>query len=158
MRLTTRGRYAVTAMLDLTLHAQDKPISLAGISERQSISLSYLEQLFSGLRQAGLVSSVRGPGGGYLLGRSSDGIFVAEIIDAVNESLDTTSCQGKGDCQGGEICLTHTLWSDLSKEIHGFLNGISLADLVAKRNVQHIARRQIEQLLVIDDNMQAGAC
>ena len=158
MRLTTRGRYAVTAMLDLTLHAQDKPISLAGISERQSISLSYLEQLFSGLRQAGLVPSVRGPGGGYLLGRSSDGIFVAEIIDAVNESLDTTSCQGKGDCQGGEICLTHTLWSDLSKEIHGFLNGISLADLVAKRNVQHIAQRQIEQLLVIDDNMQAGAC
>ena len=158
MRLTTRGRYAVTAMLDLTLHAQDKPISLAGISERQSISLSYLEQLFSGLRQAGLVSSVRGPGGGYLLGRSSDGIFVAEIIGAVNESLDTTSCQGKGDCQGGEICLTHTLWSDLSKEIHGFLNGISLADLVAKRNVQHIAQRQIEQLLVIDDNMQAGAC
>ena len=158
MRLTTRGRYAVTAMLDLTLHAQDKPISLAGISERQSISLSYLEQLFSGLRQAGLVSSVRGPGGGYLLGRSSDGIFVAEIIDAVNESLDTTSCQGKGDCQGGEICLTHTLWSDLSKEIHVFLNGISLADLVAKRNVQHIAQRQIEQLLVIDDNMQAGAC
>ena len=158
MRLTTRGRYAVTAMLDLTLHAQDKPISLAGISERQSISLSYLEQLFSGLRQAGLVSSVRGPGGGYLLGRRSDGIFVAEIIDAVNESLDTTSCQGKGDCQGGEICLTHTLWSDLSKEIHGFLNGISLADLVAKQNVQHIAQRQIEQLLVIDDNMQAGAC
>lgn len=158
MRLTTRGRYAVTAMLDVTLHAQDKPISLAGISERQSISLSYLEQLFSGLRQAGLVSSVRGPGGGYLLGRSSDLIFVAEIIDAVNESLDTTSCQGKGDCQGGEICLTHTLWSDLSKEIHGFLNGISLADLVAKRNVQHIAQRQIEQLLVIDDNMQAGAC
>ncbi len=158
MRLTTRGRYAVTAMLDVTLHAQDKPISLAGISERQSISLSYLEQLFSGLRQAGLVSSVRGPGGGYLLGRRSDGIFVAEIIDAVNESLDTTSCQGKGDCQGGEICLTHTLWSDLSKEIHGFLNGISLADLVAKRNVQHIAQRQIEQLLVIDDNMQAGAC
>ncbi|MDA9091059.1 Fe-S cluster assembly transcription factor [Porticoccaceae bacterium] len=158
MRLTTRGRYAVTAMLDVTLHAQDKPISLAGISERQSISLSYLEQLFSGLRQAGLVSSVRGPGGGYLLGRSSDLIFVAEIIDAVNESLDTTSCQGKGDCQGGEICLTHTLWSDLSKEIHGFLNGISLADLVAKQNVQHIAQRQIEQLLVIDDNMQAGAC
>ena len=158
MRLTTRGRYAVTAMLDVTLHAQDKPISLAGISERQSISLSYLEQLFSGLRQAGLVSSVRGPGGGYLLGRRSDGIFVAEIIDAVNESLDTTSCQGKGDCQGGEICLTHTLWSDLSKEIHGFLNGISLADLVAKQNVQHIAQRQIEQLLVIDDNMQAGAC
>lgn len=158
MRLTTRGRYAVTAMLDLTLHAHDKPISLADISERQSISLSYLEQLFSRLRQSGLVSSVRGPGGGYHLGRASNGIFVAQIIDAVNESIDTTNCQGKGDCQGGEICLTHTLWSDLSKEIHGFLNGISLADLVAKRNVQHIAQRQVEQLLVIDDNMQAGAC
>ena len=158
MRLTTRGRYAVTAMLDLTLHAEDKPISLADISERQSISLSYLEQLFSRLRQSGLVSSVRGPGGGYHLGRASTGIFVAQIIDAVNESIDTTNCQGKGDCQGGEICLTHSLWSDLSKEIHGCLSNISLADLVAKRNVQHIAQRQVEQLLVIDDNMQAGAC
>ena len=158
MRLTTRGRYAVTAMLDLTLHAQDKPISLADISERQSISLSYLEQLFSRLRQSGLVSSVRGPGGGYHLGRPSEGIHVAQIIDAVNESIDATNCQGKGDCQGGEICLTHTLWSDLSNEIHRFLNDISLADLVAKRNVQHIARRQVEQLLVIDDNLQAGAC
>ena len=158
MRLTTRGRYAVTAMLDLTLHAEDKPISLADISERQSISLSYLEQLFSRLRQSGLVSSVRGPGGGYHLGRASSGIFVAQIIDAVNESIDTTNCQGKGDCQGGEICLTHSLWSDLSKEIHWFLSNISLADLVAKRNVQHIAQRQVEQLLVIDDNMQAGAC
>ncbi len=158
MRLTTRGRYAVTAMLDLTLHAQDKPISLADISERQSISLSYLEQLFSRLRQSGLVSSVRGPGGGYHLGRPSKGIYVAQIIDAVNESIDATNCQGKGDCQGGEICLTHTLWSDLSNEIHRFLNDISLADLVAKRNVQHIARRQVEQLLVIDDNLQAGAC
>ena len=158
MRLTTRGRYAVTAMLDLTLHAEDKPISLADISERQSISLSYLEQLFSRLRQSGLVSSVRGPGGGYHLGRASTGIFVAQIIDAVNESIDTTNCQGKGDCQGGEICLTHSLWSDLSKVIHGFLSNISLAALVAKRNVQHIAQRQVEQLLVIDDNMQAGAC
>jgi Rrf2 family iron-sulfur cluster assembly transcriptional regulator len=104
------------------------------------------------------VSSVRGPGGGYHLGRASDGIYVAQIIDAVNESIDTTNCQGKGDCQGGEICLTHTLWSDLSKEIHGFLSGISLADLVAKRNVQSIAQRQVDQLLVLDDNLQAGAC
>ena len=157
MRLTTRGRYAVTAMLDLTLHAQDKPISLADISERQSISLSYLEQLFSRLRQSGLVSSVRGPGGGYHLGRTSDGIFVAQIIDAVNESIDTTNCQGKGDCQGGEICLTHTLWSISAKRSTDF-KCISLADLVAKRNVQHIAQRQVEQLLVIDDNMQASAC
>ena len=158
MRLTTRGRYAVTAMLDLTLHAQDKPISLADISERQSISLSYLEQLFSRLRQSGLVSSVRGPGGGYHLGRASDGIFVAQIIDAVNESIDTTNCQGKGDCQGGEICLTQHCGQISAKRSTDSLNGISLADLVAKRNVQHIAQRQVEQLLVIDDNMQAGAC
>ena len=158
MRLTTRGRYAVTAMLDLTLHAQNKPISLADISERQSISLSYLEQLFSRLRQSGLVSSVRGPGGGYHLGRSSDLIFVAQIIDAVNESIDTTSCQGKGGCQGGEICLTHNLWQDLSTQIYNFLSGISLADLVAKRDIQQIAQRQVDQLLILDDNLRAGAC
>jgi Rrf2 family iron-sulfur cluster assembly transcriptional regulator len=158
MRLTTRGRYAVTAMLDLTLQAENSPVSLADISHRQSISLSYLEQLFSRLRQAGLVASVRGPGGGYYLGRARDSIFVAQIIDAVDESIDTTNCQGKGDCQGGEICLTHSLWHDLSQQIHNFLNGISLADLVAKREVQSIAQRQIEQLLVLDDNLQAKAC
>ena len=99
MRLTTRGRYAVTAMLDLTLHTKGGPVSLADISDRQSISLSYLEQLFSRLRQNDLVSSVRGPGGGYYLARSSDSIYVAQIIDAVNESIDTTNCQGKGNCQ-----------------------------------------------------------
>ena len=158
MRLTTKGRYAVTAMLDLTLHAKDRPISLAGISDRQSISLSYLEQLFSRLRQSGLVISVRGPGGGYKLAKKSHEIFVAQVIDAVNESIDTTSCQGKGDCQGGEICLTHNLWHDLSERIHEFLNGISLADLVAKRDTQKIAQRQIDQLLVLDDNLQAAAC
>jgi len=158
MRLTARGRYAVTAMLDLTLHAKDRPVSLADISERQSISLSYLEQLFSRLRRAELVSSVRGPGGGYRLARDTDGIFVAQIIDAVNESIDTTNCKGKGDCQGGKICLTHTLWHDLSTEIHGFLNGISLCDLVAKRDIQNIAQRQDDQLLILDDNLQASAC
>ena len=158
MKLTSKGRYAVTAMLDLTLHAQNKPISLADISERQSISLSYLEQLFSRLRQSGLVSSVRGPGGGYHLGRSSDCIFVAQIIDAVNESIDSTNCQGKGGCQGGEICLTHNLWQDLSTQIYNFLSGISLADLVAKRDIQQIAQRQVDQLLILDDNLRAGAC
>ena len=158
MRLTTRGRYAVTAMLDLTLHAEDKPISLADISERQSISLSYLEQLFSRLRQSGLVSSVRGPGGGYHLGRASSGIFVAQIIDAVNESIDTTNCQGKGDCQGGEICLTHALWDELSGEIHRFLNGISLAQLMARRDIKNIAQRQVEQLLILSDSPRADAC
>jgi len=158
MRLTTKGRYAVTAMIDLTLHAQDKPISLAEISGRQSISLSYLEQLFSKLRQSGLVASVRGPGGGYHLAIPNDQIFVAQIINAVNESIDTTSCRGKGDCQGGEICLTHSLWQDLSVQIHEFLHGIPLADLVAKRDTQKIAQRQIDQLLVLDDNLQAQAC
>ena len=102
MRLTTKGRYAVTAMLDLTIHADDKPVSLSEISERQSISLSYLEQLFSKLRQSGLVSSVRGPGGGYRLGRSSEAIFIAQIIEAVNESVDTTSCQVKATVRGAK--------------------------------------------------------
>jgi Rrf2 family iron-sulfur cluster assembly transcriptional regulator len=158
MRLTTKGRYAVTAMLDLTLHADNKPVSLSEISERQSISLSYLEQLFSRLRQSELVSSVRGPGGGYRLGRSSEDIYIAQIIEAVNESVDTTNCQGKGDCQGGEICLTHALWDELTAEIHNFLNGISLAHLMARRDVKNIAQRQVDQLLILSESPQAGAC
>ena len=158
MRLTTKGRYAVTAMLDLTIHADDKPVSLSEISERQSISLSYLEQLFSKLRQSELVSSVRGPGGGYRLGRSSEDIYIAQIIEAVNESVDTTNCQGKGDCQGGEICLTHALWDELTAEIHNFLNGISLAHLMARRDVKSIAQRQVDQLLILSESPQAGAC
>ena len=158
MRLTTKGRYAVTAMLDLTIHCDDKPVSLSEISQRQSISLSYLEQLFSKLRQSELVNSVRGPGGGYRLGRSSETIFIAEIIDAVNESVDTTNCQGKGDCQGGEICLTHALWDELSGEIHRFLNGISLAQLMARRDIKNIAQRQVEQLLILSDSPRADAC
>ncbi|MFQ3226845.1 MAG: Rrf2 family iron-sulfur cluster assembly transcriptional regulator [Porticoccaceae bacterium] len=159
MRLTTRGRYAVTAMLDLALHSQSRPVSLAEISERQTISLSYLEQLFSRLRKAGLVDSVRGPGGGYLLVGQADLVCVADIIKAVNESIDSTNCGGKGDCQGGSICLTHNLWDDLSRQINDFLSGISLADLVAKRDVQNIAHRQVDQLLTLEDNnMRANAC
>ena len=142
MRLTTKGRYAVTAMLDLALHKNQGPISLADISQRQAISLSYLEQLFAKLRKSALVSSVRGPGGGYELERSAASIYIAEIIDAVNESVDTTKCQGAGDCQGGETCLTHHLWEDLSEQIHAFLGGISLADLVAKSEVKRIAEHQ----------------
>jgi Rrf2 family iron-sulfur cluster assembly transcriptional regulator len=159
MRLTTRGRYAVTAMLDLALHSQSRPVSLAEISERQTISLSYLEQLFSRLRKAGLVDSVRGPGGGYLLVGQADLVCVADIIKAVNESIDSTNCGGKGDCQGGSICLTHNLWDDLSRQINDFLSGISLADLVAKRDIQTIAHRQVDQLLTLEDNnMRANAC
>ncbi|SDJ83954.1 Fe-S cluster assembly transcriptional regulator IscR [Microbulbifer yueqingensis] len=142
MRLTTKGRYAVTAMLDLALHADRGPISLADISKRQGISLSYLEQLFSRLRQSGLVSSVRGPGGGYRLARGGADIFVAQIVDAVNESVDATSCGGNSDCAGGEQCLTHYLWCDLSEQIHNFLSGISLTDLVERSEVQEVARRQ----------------
>ena len=121
MRLTTKGRYAVTAMLDLALHANQGPVSLADISARQEISLSYLEQLFAKLRRNDLVKSVRGPGGGYRLGAEAAEIVVAQIIDAVNESIDATSCGGEGNCQDGQICLTHHLWCDLSKQIHDFL-------------------------------------
>ena len=142
MRLTTKGRYAVTAMLDLALHTEHGPVSLADISRRQAISLSYLEQLFAKLRRCQLVTSVRGPGGGYRLSRSSDKIFVAEIIDAVNENIDATDCAGKADCQEGETCLTHYLWCDLSAQIHHFLAGISLAHLVSRNEVQLVASRQ----------------
>jgi len=142
MRLTTKGRYAVTAMLDLALHANSGPVSLADISGRQNISLSYLEQLFSKLRRSALVSSVRGPGGGYRLSRPGKQIFVAEIVDAVNENVDATGCGGSSNCQKGEICLTHHLWCDLSDQIHGFLSGISLSSLVERREVQSISARQ----------------
>lgn len=150
MRLTTKGRYAVTAMLDLSLNSNNGPVNLSDISKRQDISLSYLEQLFAKLRKRKLVSSVRGPGGGYRLGRSHSDIHVAEIIDAVSESLDTTKCKGKGDCHQGEICLTHHLWQDLSDQIHAFLSGISLADLVSKREVEIIARNQNHRMSVQD--------
>ncbi len=142
MRLTTKGRYAVTAMLDLALHGHDGPVSLADISRRQGISLSYLEQLFARLRRENLVTSVRGPGGGYRLSRSNDDVFVADVVDAVNESLDTTRCGNKGDCQNGEMCLTHHLWSDLSDQIHQFLSQISLGDLMRKSEILEVASRQ----------------
>jgi Rrf2 family iron-sulfur cluster assembly transcriptional regulator len=151
VRLTTKGRYAVTAMLDLALHAGSGPVSLADISGRQDISLSYLEQLFAKLRRKDLVSSVRGPGGGYHLSRQHEDIFVAQIIDAVNESVDATGCGGTSDCQQGEVCLTHHLWCGLSQQIHNFLSQISLANLVAREEVQYISARQeqrIETLLL----------
>jgi Rrf2 family iron-sulfur cluster assembly transcriptional regulator len=142
MRLTTKGRYAVTAMLDLAIHGEKGPVSLADISGRQEISLSYLEQLFAKLRRGGLVSSVRGPGGGYCLSRPGAEIYAAQIIDAVNETVDVTSCGGEANCQDGEMCLTHYLWCDLSAQIHQFLSGISLASLVARREVQSVSARQ----------------
>ncbi|GIX22669.1 MAG: Fe-S cluster assembly transcriptional regulator IscR [Gammaproteobacteria bacterium] len=134
MRLTTKGRYAVTAMLDLAVHAGGDPIALADISRRQGISLSYLEQLFAKLRRNGLVCSTRGPGGGYSLARPSAQISVAEVIRAVDETVDATACGGQRNCQGGEQpCLSHELWADLSRRIEEFLGQISLADVVNGR-------------------------
>jgi len=129
-------------MLDLALHQQGGPIPLAGISARQDISLSYLEQLFAQLRRRGLVQSVRGPGGGYHLGKAATHINIAEVIEAVNETTDATRCKGAGDCQKGETCLTHHLWMDLSDQIRDFLGDITLADLVKRQEVRDISRDQ----------------
>lgn len=142
MRLTTKGRYAVTAMLDLALHHEKGPITLAAIAERQGISLSYLEQLFSRMRKKGLVFSVRGPGGGYSPARPSSEITVAEIISAVDESVDTTRCNGAHNCQNNELCLTHNLWEDLSNRIYDHLKNVSLESLMVTQNVQQVAERQ----------------
>lgn len=148
MKLTSKGRYAVTAMLDVALHAQKGPVPLAEISERQGISLSYLEQLFSRLRKAELVSSVRGPGGGYLLGKEPNEIAVGMVIAAVDESVDATKCHGSNGCQGGTRCLTHTLWKDLSNRISGFLDGITLGELMTDNEIQQISGRQDLKLSV----------
>jgi len=142
MRLTTKGRYAVTAMLDLSIHYKDGPITLSEISHRQGISLSYLEQLFSRLRKKNLVDSTRGPGGGYRLSREADQITVAEIITAIDENVDATRCGGLANCQDDEPCLTHELWADLSEQIYTFLSGISLGQLVKRQGVQEVSLRQ----------------
>ena len=142
MRLTTKGRYAVTAMLDLALHDECGPVTLADIADRQGISLSYLEQLFAQLRRRGLVKSTRGPRGGYRLGREGKEIAVADVITAVDESVDATRCGGKENCQGEARCLTHDLWQDLSQQIHEFLSDIDLSELVERRRVREVAKRQ----------------
>ncbi len=135
MRLTTKGRYAVTAVLDLALNSHDKPVNLSDISDRQAISLSYLEQLFSKLRKNNIVKSIRGPGGGYLLNASRDEISVAHIINAVNESIELSRCDGRANCHDGKQCLTHNLWVDLSTRINDFLDNISIGELI-KQNEQ----------------------
>lgn len=131
MRLTTKGRYAVTAMLDLSLNYGVGAITLADISERQGISLSYLEQLFARLRKQGLVSSSRGPGGGYRLSRGADTITVLDVISAVDEKVDSTQCEGRQNCHGHEQCLSHELWQSLSDQIRVYLDGITLAQVVS---------------------------
>jgi Rrf2 family iron-sulfur cluster assembly transcriptional regulator len=142
MRLTTKGRYAVTAMLDLALQEGKRPVTLQDIAVNQEISLSYLEQLFARLRRSGLVRGTRGPGGGYRLAKDMDLISIASIISAVDEKADMTRCGGQANCQDGEKCLTHELWAELSEKIFDFLNGISLGELVGRPEVIEVAERQ----------------
>jgi Rrf2 family iron-sulfur cluster assembly transcriptional regulator len=141
MRLSTKGRYAVTAMMDLAIYSPDGPVALADISHCQGISLSYLEQLFSRLRRENLVRGVRGPGGGYRLAKSAAEITVAEIIAAVDEKVDAT-CGGEVDCGEESACLTHDLWCGLSRRIYEFLDSISLEDFLSRPSVQEVIRRQ----------------
>jgi Rrf2 family iron-sulfur cluster assembly transcriptional regulator len=131
MRLTTKGRFAVTAMVDLALRQNRGPVTLAAISERQHISLSYLEQLFGKLRRAALVSSVRGPGGGYNLAQPPASISVADIVSAVDEPIDATQCGGKENCHDDKRCMTHDLWATLNEKMQEYLSSVTLADLVA---------------------------
>ncbi|MDP2178450.1 Rrf2 family transcriptional regulator [Methylicorpusculum sp.] len=150
MRLTTKGRYAVTAMLDLAFHSQKNPVTLTDIATRQTISLSYLEQLFARLRKAGMVTGVRGPGGGYKLSRDASLINIADVIEAVDEQLDSTKCGGEANCQNNKACLTHDLWMGLSDQIRGYLQDISLGDLLEKHHVKEVAKRQEMDAKVIE--------
>ena len=133
MRLTTKGRFAVTAMIDLALNNGSGPVTLADISARQKISLSYLEQLFGKLRRRALVTSVRGPGGGYNLADATDQVSVADIITAVDEPIDATQCGGKENCKDDRKCITHDLWTDLNNHIFDYLRAVKLSELVAKQ-------------------------
>jgi len=133
MKLSTKGRYAVMAMLDIALNNKhQKPVKLTDISKRQGISLSYLEQLFTKLRKNGLVNSTRGPNGGYSLNRPTSKITIADIITAVDECIDATRCKGEKNCHDTQACVTHQLWTDLSDQICDFLNGITLAQIIKK--------------------------
>lgn len=145
MRLTSKGRYAVTAMLDLAFHSQSRPVTLIDIAARQTISLSYLEQLFARLRQANLVKGVRGPGGGYSLCGDANDITIADIVAAVGERIDATKCNGEGNCQKDHACLTHDLWMDLGEHLRRYLQQITLADLLAKSKVQEVAELQNQE-------------
>ena len=147
MRLTTKGRYAVTAMLDVALNDSKGPVTLADIAQRQDISQSYLEQLFSNLKKSGLVNGIRGPAGGYQLRQNRDQITVAEVIDAVNESVDATRCGGQKNCKKNDRCLTHDLWADLSNEIRSFLESVTL---------EALANKQLKETIKITRKMNAN--
>lgn len=149
MRLTTKGRFAVTAMIDVAMHGGNGPVTLAAVSGRQRISLSYLEQLFGKLRRSGLVDSVRGPGGGYNLARPQAQVSVADIILAVDEPIDATQCGGKENCLDDRRCMTHDLWMGLNEHIFSFLSGVSLADLVRQQQPADVA--------VLHDHRQPSA-
>jgi len=151
MRLTTKGRFAVTAMIDLALRGEDGPVALASISERQKISLSYLEQLFGKLRRYKLVDSVRGPGGGYCIARPLAQVAVADIIRAVDEQLDATQCGGREDCQEEHRCMTHDLWSTLNAKMFEYLSSVSLADLVERQK-----QKQLTSTVVLEDQRRSG--
>ena len=153
MRLTTKGRFAVTAMIDLAMRNGNGPVTLADISERQKISLSYLEQLFGKLRRRGLVSSVRGPGGGYNLAQATQNMSVADIITAVDEPIDATQCGGKENCRDEQKCITHDLWTDLNRHIFDYLGAVKLSELVAKQ-LKKAAEVSVMQL---HDNRQNAA-
>ena len=150
MRLTTKGRFAVTAMVDLAMRQTRGPVTLVAISERQHISLSYLEQLFGKLRRRTLVSSVRGPGGGYRLAKPMQSVTVADIVIAVDEPLDATQCGGKENCADDKRCMTHELWATLNKKMHEYLSSVSLADLVAQQAAKPVAvlhdKRPVEKV------------
>lgn len=150
MRLTTKGRFAVTAMVDLAMCGDTRPVTLGDISERQKISLSYLEQLFGKLRRKELVSSVRGPGGGYRLTRATAEVSVGEIILAVDEPIDATQCGGKENCRDDQKCITHDLWTDLNRHIFEYLNEVTLFDLVEKQ------RKKQEQGAVVEFQDKRG--
>jgi len=146
LKLTSKGRYAVTAILDLAFHSTSGPVTLSDISKRQDISLSYLEQLFTRLRKRELVRSTRGPGGGYSLNRPANEIAVAEVVSAVDETVDTTRCSGANNCHDGQQCLAHELWDDLSQQIYGFLDEISLQDLMEEGSIRDVAIRQDKKM------------
>ena len=152
MRLTTKGRFAVTAMIDLALRQHNGPVTLAGISQRQRISLSYLEQLFGKLRRHQLVESTRGPGGGYTLGRPAKDVTVADIIFAVDEPLDATQCGGKENCHDDQRCMTHDLWSNLNAKMVEYLDSVNLADLVEQQKQRMAEAGRAAPASVLHDN------
>jgi Rrf2 family iron-sulfur cluster assembly transcriptional regulator len=144
MRLTTKGRFAVTAMIDLALRQHEGPVTLAGIAERENISLSYLEQLFGKLRRQQLVASVRGPGGGYCLAKPMGAISVADIIRAVDEPLDATNCGGKRNCHEENLCMTHQLWTNLNARMFEYLSSVNLAELVRQQRPENVPEPSLE--------------